>query len=682
MNAKPLLTVMAGLALLVPLAPAAVVGQEAPRIGDDTDPISAAVLISQATLADGAAGHVVIGRHDLFADNLAATALVGADDGLLLAEPGDTPLRGDVAAELRRVLGPRDCGDGDPPDVFLAGGTAAIGTVVEAALVEEGYCVQRLGGATRIETAVMVADAVPQPSATVVLARSDDWADAASIGAWASATRSRVLVTPTEALAGPVADALTRMAPEDIVLVGGTAALSEAVEDAAADIAPVRRVAGAARDQTATAIAEEVWGDDASGSFAVGHGYAGTGWTFLFAGAPLAGSSGRPILLADDNGPTAASQAVLDTTDPESVVLLGPAIPLEAPPVPGPDLDGVAVELLEIGQFDAPMVLRARPGAGELWVAERAGRVRAIGPEGVREVLDISGTVRNDGERGLLGMDFSADGSTLYTSSSNTNGDSVIDAFAIVGDGVDAGSRRQLILVDQPASNHNGGDLHVGPDGYLWWSLGDGGGANDAFGHGQRPDTLLATIVRIDPAGDPYAIPADNPFVNGGGAPEVWAYGLRNPFRVSFDSATNDLWIADVGQGQLEEIDFVPAGSGAGSNFGWPGYEGDQVFRQSVANSIDNHAPPVWTTSHGADNCSITGGVVYRGTAIPDLRGAYLYSDYCFSDIRAIVVEDGAVTQNGNLDVGVVNPVGFGTDHDGEVYVISLRGAIAKIVPA
>ncbi|HUG85121.1 MAG TPA: PQQ-dependent sugar dehydrogenase, partial [Euzebya sp.] len=217
-------------------------------------------------------------------------------------------------------------------------------------------------------------------------------------------------------------------------------------------------------------------------------------------------------------------------------------------------------------------------------------------------------------------------------------------------------------------------------DGYLWWALGDGGGSNDQFDNGQNPRTLLGSLVRIDvDGGDPYVIPPDNPFADGsGGAPELFVYGLRNPFRFAFDPVTDDLYIADVGQNAVEEIDVLAAGTGAGSNFGWPIFEGSRPFR---GGELPDHVPPVWEETHSEGNCSITGGVVYRGQAIPELYGAYLYSDLCRNSIRAILVQDGQVTQDTDLGISVGSPVGFGIDHAGEVHVMSLGGAVVKIVP-
>ncbi len=680
----------AGLALtlafaLLIVSPSGSAGaQDVLRAGDAIDPVIAAALIDDARIADpdypGRSRVVVVGRSDVFADNLAATALAGAGGTILLNDSGpDADLRAEVAQQLEQTLAAAPCGQDGAPTIYIAGGVQAVSEQVEQSLRATDACVERVSGVTRVETAIAVADAVADPSDVVVLARADDWADAGAVGAWAALTRSRVLVTDTTTLLPVVEQALRRMAPEQIVLVGGIAALSAGVADAAADIAPVRRVAGAARDATAVAIATDLWGDDAGPDRTLADGYGPLDWTYLFAGAALAAQRRAPILYTDMDRPTATTQAHLDAVQPPSLLVLGPDDGVVTPPAP--DLQAADVTLQTVATMDAPLMLQARPGAAELWVAERVGRLVALADGGRRTVLDISDTVSTNGERGLLGFAFHPDGTRVFTSSTDPGGTSVIDAFDIVGDQVDAVSRRELLRVPQPASNHNGGDLQWGPDGYLWWSLGDGGGANDQFENGQNPRSLLGSLVRIDvDGGDPYVIPADNPFADGdGGAPELWAYGLRNPFRFSFDRMTGDLWIGDVGQSAVEEIDLVPAGTGSGSNFGWPIFEGTQPFR---GGSLPDHVPPVFQELHRDGNCSLTGGVVYRGSAIPELYGAYLYTDLCRTSIRAILVQDGQVTQTADLGVSVGSPVGFGTDHDGEVYVLGLSGDVAKIAPA
>ena len=242
--------------------------------------------------------------------------------------------------------------------------------------------------------------------------------------------------------------------------------------------------------------------------------------------------------------------------------------------------------LAPIVSLPEPIALVARPGTGggtgDLYVATRDGRVWLVGADGDEPpevVLDISDLTNPECEEGLLGIAFGPDGSKLYAHYTDLEGDNQIAEYPMSGHRVQGDQGRRVLSVDEPACNHNGGHIAFAPDGYLWIGFGDGGGANDMFNHGQNLDSLLATMVRIDPqASDEsgYTIPADNPFVDGGARAEIWAYGARNPWRFSFDTATGDLWIADVGQNEWEEIHVLRAADGwaPGSNLGWPLFEG------------------------------------------------------------------------------------------------------------
>ena len=303
-----------------------------------------------------------------------------------------------------------------------------------------------------------------------------------------------------------------------------------------------------------------------------------------------------------------------------------------------------------------------------------------------REVLDMTDRTTAGGEQGLLDLAFSPDGSHLYVSYTNNDGDSRIDEYAMSADGVDTSTRREVLAIEQPFANHNGGGILFGPDGLLYAGYGDGGSAGDPQRNGQKPSTLLAKLLRIDPTPDgdaAYTIPPDNPYASGGGTrPEIWSTGLRNPWRFSFDAATGDLWIGDVGQNAIEEIDHVPAadGAGKGTNFGWSAYEGSSRYND------DQDAPdswmPVYEYEHGADGCSVTGGFVYRGQAIPALQGAYVYGDYCAAGVRALVADGNQVTDRAVLSDQPGQVVSFGTDAKGELYVVSLSGSIYRLDPA
>jgi glucose/arabinose dehydrogenase len=349
---------------------------------------------------------------------------------------------------------------------------------------------------------------------------------------------------------------------------------------------------------------------------------------------------------------------------------------------PEVDLD-VALTLTDVASMSSPIAGAVGPD-GTLYLAERAGTVHPLTDDGLGSpVIDISAETTTDGERGLLGLAFSANGDELYVSSTDRDGDSLISAYPVDGDGaVDGSTSRTVYTLGQPRANHNGGDIHVGPDGYLYLGLGDGGGGGDPEGAGQDLTTALGAMLRIDPTGgDPYAIPPDNPFVDDDGAvDEIWAYGLRNPWRFSFDRETGDLWIADVGQDAIEEINRIPVGEGAGANLGWNLMEGTREFAGSEP---DDHRAPIHDYEHTDGRCSITGGYVYRGEAIPELAGVYLFTDLCNSTVRALHVgPDGGVVEERALDIAGQQVVSFAQDAEGELYLLDFGGAVRRIDPA
>jgi glucose/arabinose dehydrogenase len=384
----------------------------------------------------------------------------------------------------------------------------------------------------------------------------------------------------------------------------------------------------------------------------------------------------------DDSGGLSATTTTRPTT-----TTAGDGAASTAPPVP--PLSDVDVTLTEVAEADAPMAVVARTGTDTLYVAERAGRVRPLVGGSLEDpILDISDEVVTSVEQGLLDIEFSPDGATLYLHYSLApDGDTRVVSYPVSGDAVDTGGRRELLAVEQPFDNHNGGDIEIGPDGFLYVALGDGGGGGDPEENGQDTRALLGKILRIDPAattGDDYAIPADNPFADGaGGAPEVWIYGARNPWRIDFDEATGDLWVGDVGQNAFEEIDLLPAadGAGRGANLGWNQMEGAHPFEGG--SNPDGAVLPVFEYDRSEGGCSVTGGVVYRGSAIPALVGAYLFTDYCDGRLRAIRAAGGQTVDERTFDdVSGDSLVSFGTDAAGEVYVVSLNGAIYRLDPA
>jgi len=325
-------------------------------------------------------------------------------------------------------------------------------------------------------------------------------------------------------------------------------------------------------------------------------------------------------------------------------------------------------------------------------VAEREGRVTALTVDGDQltdpeQVLDVTERVGDsDGERGLLGIAVAPDGKHLYTSSTRAaDGASVVDEYRLGGTAarptVDAGTRRELMVVEQPYANHNGGDLAFGPDGYLYVALGDGGAGGDPEGRAQDLFEPLGKVLRLDPA---TSVPEDNPFIGRDDADaRIWLRGVRNPWRISFDPANGDLWLGDVGQDKLEEVDVLRAadGGGRGANLGWDLREGNTDFADADPADGDPGplTEPVYVYEHGDGACSVTGGVVYRGTEIPSLAGQYLFADFCGDGVQALdaAAPDGARPLPGT---GLTSIVAFGTGPTGEVYVLSLDKGIFRLV--
>ena len=332
----------------------------------------------------------------------------------------------------------------------------------------------------------------------------------------------------------------------------------------------------------------------------------------------------------------------------------------------------------------------ANDGSGRLFLVQQSGIVRIFhgGAVSSRPFLDIGAKTHADGERGLLGLAFPpgfAQKQRFYVDYTDLNGDTIIAQYRVSpnADVADAASETVLLKIAQPFANHNGGQVRFGPDGYLYIGMGDGGSAGDPLGNGQNRGALLGKLLRIDVETEParIRIPPDNPFVNVAGArPEIWAFGLRNPWRFSFDRATGDLWIADVGQDSYEEVDFQPASSHGGENYGWNLMEATHCFGSNCnpPGLTQGLTLPVAEYPH-TQGCSVSGGFMYRGRSSPGLRGIYLYGDYCSGRIWGIE-RQGTAWVNRQLLASGFGITTFGEDEAGEIYVADgAAGAVYRI---
>lgn len=357
----------------------------------------------------------------------------------------------------------------------------------------------------------------------------------------------------------------------------------------------------------------------------------------------------------------------------------GGACATDQPSAPGggePPSD--ALVLTEIaGGLDRPVHLTAPPDDSRLFVVEKTGAIRILDDGVLRPTpfLDLGGAISTAGERGLFSLAFhpgyQATGE-FFVNYTNLDGDTRVVRYQVSDDPdvADAASGSVVMSIEQPFSNHNGGHLVFGPDGMLYIGVGDGGSAGDPLGHGQNRATRLGSILRIDvDAGDPFAIPPDNPFADDPSArPEIWLWGVRNPWRIAFDPSTDHLFVADVGQSEREEVTVVGPGAG-GANLGWNVTEGSRCFADPGCTPEDFTLPQV---EYGHDDgCSITGGLVYRGP-IEEIRGLYFYSDYCGGWLRSFRFEGGIAVERTEWDVPRVgNVTSFGEDVDGELYVLT-----------
>jgi glucose/arabinose dehydrogenase len=352
----------------------------------------------------------------------------------------------------------------------------------------------------------------------------------------------------------------------------------------------------------------------------------------------------------------------------------------------------IAVALTKVlGGLETPVGLaNAGDGSGRLFVLEKVGRIRVVRNGRLEPVsfLDITDRVgSSSSEQGLLGVAFHpqhAANGVFFVNYTNRQGSTVVSRFSIRGDPpvADPSSEVVLLTVAQPAANHNGGHLAFGPDGALYIGMGDGGGAGDQYGNGQNGGTLLGAMLRLDvDGGQPYAVPPDNPFVgNPDVRDEIWAIGLRNPWRFSFDGQTGDLYIADVGQNQYEEVNFQREGSSGGQNYGWPIMEAAHCFPSDRTCDRAGLTLPIVEYNH-TQGCSITGGYVYRGSEFPSLNGIYFFGDYCSGRIWGVRADGEGGWQVAELAQADIRLSTFGQDEAGGLYVVDMAGGeLFKVV--
>jgi glucose/arabinose dehydrogenase len=367
-----------------------------------------------------------------------------------------------------------------------------------------------------------------------------------------------------------------------------------------------------------------------------------------------------------------------------------PSTTAAAPPPPTSARDKPAakaatgVRLRSIGRFSAPTYVAAPPGdTHRLFVVQRGGSVIVL-RDGRRAGTFLHVSTTTDGERGLLSMAFAPDyaqSGLLYVYYTDPSGTIRVDEFHADPNAnrIDAGSQRRVLSIPHPESNHNGGQLEFGPDGLLYIGVGDGGSEGDPNRFGQNLGVLYGKILRIDPrvsGGQPYTVPKDNPFVGRSGAkPEIYAYGLRNPWRFSFDRSTGALVIGDVGQDRIEEVDYEPKGGAAGVNFGWSVFEGRSPLNPG---SAPGAVPPVLQQTHASGWCSIVGGYIVRDPSVPALRGRYVYGDLCQPQLHAARLRPHSASDRA-LSLKVSNLVSFGQDAAGHVYAISLNGPVYRL---
>ncbi len=638
---------------------------------------STAVEISEFHFPSGAAT-VFVATGTAFPDGLAGAAVAGLLDApLLLTDPNNLPP--ETEAEIERL---------NPDNIVILGGASAVSQGVEDELALIAT-VTRLAGSNRYLTAVEVSQyGYPGTATTVVVATGTGFADALAGGPAAVALGGPLLLTQPDVLPTAVATEIARLAPDQIILLGGTGAVSAEVETSLEGFAEVTRISGADRYLTSVEIAQLAFPS-------ADRVYVATGLNFpdALAGAAAAAGYGAPILLTATNSVTDAVRTEVAQFAPAEVVILGgtAVVGLTAehrlafPTLP--TLAEIEIDLVELEDgFDDPLLLVDRPGDARLFVVGQNGQVWSmpVGGGSHTEVLDVT-SIATGSESGLLSIAFHPGDATrmfIAFTDDNVTNDIVVREYSFpIGPAtvVDPAPVATVITVPHPSeTNHNGGMILFGPDGYLYITMGDGGGGGDPFDNGQDTDALLGSILRIDVDSLPYDIPSTNPYADGeDGAPEVWVKGMRNPWRISWDG--DDLYVADVGQGEREELSVLGPDSG-GANLGWNILEGTDCYTTgSPLCAVNDFVDPVIEYAHVSGTCAITGGYVYRGP-VTNLGGIYFYADYCQGNIRALRMYQGALVDTRTFADDPGSVTGFGIDGSGRVYVTSFaNGTVYRI---
>lgn len=646
-----------------------------------------------------AADTAVVATSETFVDALAAGPLAAAADGPLLLNPSDA-----LAAVVRDELVDRLAVD----TVYLMGGREALSSEVEEDLESEELTVRRLGGENRFATAALAAEEAArlwggEAGAHVLVALgshpagpSAAWPDALAAGPWAARAELPVLLTAQGSVPDETQTALDRLGTDRVTVVGGPAAVPESTKEQLGDEGTTRdRVGGEDRFHTSVLAAQraEGAGADLSTSLLA----TGTRFPDALGAGPAAAAVGGGLLLlhpADLDRSDRVGSLLWDRRDSLArLVVAGGPTAVPAPTVEQVHarvngLGDVPLRLASLGSFEEPLgVFQPDAGGSTLYVLERTGRVQQL--EGGARRLLLRVDTRASGERGLLGMafhpDYPADARLYVHRSHPDDGDTVLEEYHAPPDG-SAERLRGLDRIHQPASNHNGGTVTFGPDGRLYLFLGDGGGGNDEFDTAQDLADPRGSVLRYDVSrsgsGEQLAA-RDNPFVGPDTDDRIWASGLRNPFRADFDPARRTLLIGDVGQSGWEEIDAVDAGAPA-VNYGWPCREGRHAGPgPDKCDAADDLTDPVLEYPRSDDACAVIGGHVYRGDAVPALRGHYFYGDLCAGFVRSFRLQDGAVVERSDWtdELGFSGAVrSFGRDAAGELYVMN-GGEVFRIVP-